>query len=207
MNKIKILFVVLGILLGVNAMSAQKQQRQHLKFMGIPITGTINAFADKVKAKNPNWVEEERTDSTILFKGKFHLFENASIEIKKSTLGNYVGEVGVFSLTPDKESKSFICDLYYFCLFYLYRIFWIVICVCRNCVCFLYLAKKYKNVKPTTIKEFDIVVIKWEMRAGNVSWVVDGDMRGMRVSYEDYAEVERQRKHEFEKSERARQDL
>lgn len=183
MNKIKILFVVLGILLGANAMSAQKQQRQHLKFMGIPITGTINAFADKVKAKNPNWVEEERTDSTILFKGKFHLFENASIEIKKSTLGNYVGEVGVFSLTPDKESKSFAISLY-----------------CD-------LAKKYKNVKPTTTKEFGIVVIKWEMRAGNVSWVVDGDMRGMRVSYEDYAEAERQRKHEFEKSERARQDL
>jgi hypothetical protein len=74
----KIFLILVFIPLFVSAQSDIK----HLSFMGIPLTGSLDVFAEKLMTKNPSWKRVEFiADSICRFKGDFFDIENCTITI------------------------------------------------------------------------------------------------------------------------------
>lgn len=180
MNKIKILFVLLGMCLAIPSFAQNKskaktarKEKPHLVFMDTPIVGTIAEFADKLTEKHPELQEETRNDSVIVLKGKYYLFDESEILISKSKISSDVGCVMVAIFNLDEKDKSNAINLY------------------------IDLSLKYKEVEAKVGEVLGVATAVWETKRGKISWIMTGDTTS--VIYTDYAEIERENKMELEK--------
>lgn len=85
----KVILLLLALLL-VNSMSAQVED--HLKFMGVPITGTLTEFVAKMEKKG--WKSDYNNDYAIVMKGTF-ANEEAELYIISSRTTHTVWKVAV----------------------------------------------------------------------------------------------------------------
>lgn len=88
---------------------AQTTEEQHLEFMGIPIDGTLNAFARKLQAKGMKITA--RDHEAILLSGNFAGYSDCFITILSDPLGKTVWTVGVH--LPSYDSWSSLSSCYF----------------------------------------------------------------------------------------------
>ena len=87
---------------------AQTTEEQHLEFMGIPIDGTLNAFARKLQAKGMKIIDRE--NGTISLSGNFAGDNDCSIFLL-GTSKNEIWRAAVASSTH--YSWSSLADRYF----------------------------------------------------------------------------------------------
>ena len=81
----------------------------HLTFMGIPITGTLESFAQKMEAKGLKKIYSDKT--RVYFKGEFAGYSGCKIYVYKAPKRNIVYQVVVFF--PEKSSWANLEKEYY----------------------------------------------------------------------------------------------
>lgn len=86
---------------------AQTTEEQHLEFMGIPIDGTLNAFARKLQAKGMKIIGRE--DNGIALSGNFAGYNDCFIAILSDPSGKTVWKAGVFFTDYDSWSSLSSC--------------------------------------------------------------------------------------------------
>lgn len=92
MNKIKILFVLLGMCLAIPNVSAQNASQ--VKFMGVELDGEMNAFVDSLLLKNSQLTIIEKSDTIVKLKGKYYRFNDVDICINSIDKNpQYLGSV------------------------------------------------------------------------------------------------------------------
>ncbi|HIU38438.1 MAG TPA: hypothetical protein IAD18_02085, partial [Candidatus Limisoma intestinavium] len=87
---------------------AQTTEEQHLEFMGIPIDGTLNAFAQKLQAKGMKIIDRE--NGSILLSGNFAGYSGCTIGILSDTSGQTIWRAGV--IFTDYDSWSLLSSCY-----------------------------------------------------------------------------------------------
>lgn len=88
---------------------AQTTEEQHLEFMGIPIDGTPNAFAQKLQAKGMKIIDRE--NGSILLSGNFAGYSGCTIGILSDTSGQTIWRAGV--IFTDYDSWSLLSSCYF----------------------------------------------------------------------------------------------
>lgn len=88
---------------------AQTTEEQHLEFMGIPIDGTLNAFAQKLQAKGMKITDRE--NGAIFLSGNFAGYSDCFITILSDPSGKTVWTVGVH--LPSYDSWSSLSSCYF----------------------------------------------------------------------------------------------
>lgn len=83
---------------------------EHMKFMGIPMKGTAQAFVQKLQAKGMKILSKSENGSIIL-KGKFFNRSNCNIHIISSSKNKQVARIGV--VFPFLETWESLSDLYF----------------------------------------------------------------------------------------------
>lgn len=104
MKKILWLFVCLMTM----CVTANAQETEHLKFMGIPIEGNANAFIQKLASKG--FVKTNTTDYGILLKGTFAGVKDAELCVLQTPKTKQVWKVAVY--LPKENTWSSIKHQY-----------------------------------------------------------------------------------------------
>jgi len=86
-----------------------KTPNNHLTFKGIPITGTLESFAQKMEAKGLKKIYSDKT--RVYFKGEFAGYSDCEIYVYKAPKRNIVYQVVVFF--PEKSSWANLEKEYY----------------------------------------------------------------------------------------------
>ena len=82
---------------------------KHFTFKGIPITGTLESFAQKMEAKGLKKIYSDKT--RVYFKGEFAGYSDCEIYVYKAPKRNIVYQVVVFF--PEKSSWANLEKEYY----------------------------------------------------------------------------------------------
>lgn len=90
---------------------AQTTEEQHLEFMGIPIDGTLNAFAQKLQAKGMRIITS--TDSGIALSGDFAGYRDCSIIVLSYPLASIQTVWRVTVILPSYDSWSSLSSCYF----------------------------------------------------------------------------------------------
>lgn len=77
----KLVLFVISILLTQSVCA----QQEHMKFMGVELTGSLNSFAEKFEKQHPDFKMTESDGSTIRYKGDFYKFGECEISIISSS--------------------------------------------------------------------------------------------------------------------------
>ena len=105
MNKIKFLFVLLGMCLAINGVA---QSNLDIKFMGISLDMNKREFADSLLVKRP---DIKVNDDSTSFKGDFYIFKNIDFFVKADSDG-YMECVEITFVEDDnRQIKRYINDL------------------------------------------------------------------------------------------------
>ena len=80
----------------------------HLTFKGIPITGTLESFAQKMEAKGFKKISSNK--DAVVFEGEFAGYSGCTIHVLKIPNRNIVYRVGVFF--PEKKSWAYLEEEY-----------------------------------------------------------------------------------------------
>ncbi|MCI2124938.1 MAG: hypothetical protein LKK21_04720 [Prevotella sp.] len=84
------------------------QDAPHLKFKGIPLTGTVTSFVEKLKSKGMTYLGESK--GIVLLKGDFAGFKDCTIGV--STLEDSDQVCNVVAIFPQRETWGTITDDY-----------------------------------------------------------------------------------------------
>lgn len=84
---------------------------EHMKFMGIPMKGTAQAFAQKLQAKGMT-IAHKYKNGTITLNGTFFNYSNCAIDVLSSSRTNTVYAVSVSF--PEEDSWSGLESTYYY---------------------------------------------------------------------------------------------
>lgn len=87
----KNLFILVFILLGLNAFS---QSKEHLTFKGVPIDGKLSDFVVKMKAGGIQYVDKK--DGVVIMKGEFAGYSNCIFGIASISNSEIVYKIIVF---------------------------------------------------------------------------------------------------------------
>ena len=103
MKKLLLLIIVCVVSLTVQA------QKEHMKFKGIPMEGTLNSFVQKLKAKGYTFIRQE--DGTAILKGEFATVKGCAIVVNRFSDRDQVNMVAV--LFPEEKTWNAITTNYF----------------------------------------------------------------------------------------------
>lgn len=84
-------------------------QTNHMKFMGIPIEGTLNSFVQKLKNKGYIFITQQ--NGSVALKGEFAGYKDCIIVVKRFSDRDQVQYAGV--CFPQEETWTGITNYYY----------------------------------------------------------------------------------------------
>ena len=84
-------------------------QTNHMKFIGIPIEGTLNSFVQKLKNKGYTVITQQ--DGNVALKGEFAGYKDCIIVVKRFSDRDQVQYAGVHF--PEEETWAGITNCYY----------------------------------------------------------------------------------------------